>query len=121
MFKSGISVPGLILSYFFSSLLSDIYFKLIDQPNRNSHNLMKSNLVGSPSIVFHRFHKVDETYIRKRKPLTQNFAKAYLDLTLMYFSFVGDFPRHALWSFCPLFLGNKLSTKNCPKLWLFGF
>ena len=66
IFKSAISVPGLTLSYLFSLLSSDIYFKLIDQSNHDLYNLMKSNLVGGPSIVFHRFHKVDETYIRKR-------------------------------------------------------
>ena len=76
MFKSTISVPGLTLSYLFSLLPSDICFKLIDQSNRYLHNLIKSNLVSGPCIVFHRFRKVDETYIRKGETLTQNFTKA---------------------------------------------
>ena len=79
MFKSAISVPRFTLSYLFSLLHSDIYFKLINQSNHDLHNLMKSNLVGSPSIVFHRFHKVDETYIREGETLHPKLCKSLFE------------------------------------------
>ena len=112
MFKSAISVPGLTLSYLFSLLPSDIYFKLIDQSNHDLHYLMKSNLVGGPSIVFHRFHKVDETYIREGETLHPKLCKSLFgfDANALY-----------LWAIsqgmpCGHFVRYPLETNFRPKI-----
>ena len=64
MFKSAISVPGLTLNYLFSLLPPDVYFTLISNQNRDLHSLFEENLVGGPSIVFHRYHEKDLTFLR---------------------------------------------------------
>ncbi len=63
MFKTSISVPGLSMKYLFQTLPQDIAFSLIDDKNKDLYHLMKPNIVGGPSIVFHRHHKKDKTYI----------------------------------------------------------
>ena len=62
MFKDGISVPGLTLKYMFKDL--PVYFTLTDEKNKDVHQLLKDNIVGGPSIVFHRHHEKDVTHIR---------------------------------------------------------
>ena len=64
MFKSVISVPGLTLNYLFFLLPPDVYFTLISNQNRYLHSLFKENLVGGPSIVFHRYHEKNLTSLR---------------------------------------------------------
>jgi hypothetical protein len=60
MFKDGISVPGLTLKYMFQDLPD--YFTLPDEKNKDLYDLCKNNIVGGPSIVFHRYHEKDKTY-----------------------------------------------------------
>ena len=120
MFKSAISVPGLTLSYLFSLLPSNSYFKLIDQSNHDSHNLMKSNLVGVPCIVFYRFQKLDKTYISAREPLTLNFARAYLDLTPIHF-ICGRFRKTCPVVILPVIPRKQTFDQKLPKgmvIWL---
>jgi hypothetical protein len=62
MFKDGISVPGLTLRYMFQDLPD--YFTLPDEKNKDLYELYKNNIVGGPSIVFHRYHEKDKTFIR---------------------------------------------------------
>jgi hypothetical protein len=62
MFKDGISVPGLTLKYMFQDL-SD-YFTVPDEKNKDLYDLYKNDIVGVPSIVFHRYHEKDKTFIR---------------------------------------------------------
>jgi len=33
---------------------------------KDFYELMRTNLVGRPSIVFHRYHKVNEIFIREK-------------------------------------------------------
>lgn len=54
MLRQGISIPGVTLTYLFKNLPSGIYFSLFDEKNKDLHKLFKSNLVGGPSIIFHR-------------------------------------------------------------------
>ena len=61
MFKDGISVPGLTLKYMFQGL--KYYFTLPDKRNKD----LKDNIVGGPSIVFHRYHEKGRTFIRPTK------------------------------------------------------
>ncbi|XP_078601001.1 uncharacterized protein LOC144876010 [Branchiostoma floridae x Branchiostoma japonicum] len=62
MFKDGISVPGLTLKYLFMNLPRDTYFTVPD--NEDVYRLYKDNIVGGPSIIFHRYHEKGKTYIR---------------------------------------------------------
>ncbi|KAI8519519.1 hypothetical protein Bbelb_027760 [Branchiostoma belcheri] len=65
MLKDGISVPGLTLKYLFMNLESDTYFTLVD--NEEVYKLFKQNIVGGPSIIFHRYHQKGETFIRQKE------------------------------------------------------
>lgn len=62
MFKDGISVPGLTLKYMFQDL--PFYFTLATEKYKDVYHLLKNNIVGGPSIVFHRYHEKDVTSIR---------------------------------------------------------
>ena len=63
MFKDGFSVPGLTLKYLFKT--SHSTFCLFDKKNSDLHDLIKSNNVGGPSIIFHRYHEADTTKLRE--------------------------------------------------------
>ena len=62
IFKDGINVPGLTLKYMFQDLPD--YFTLPDEKNKDFYQLYNNNIVGGPSIVFHRYHERDVTTIR---------------------------------------------------------
>ena len=62
MFKDGISVPGLVLKYMFQDLPD--YFTVPDEKKKDLNDLYKNNIVSSTSIVFHRYHEKDKTFIR---------------------------------------------------------
>ncbi|KAI8484950.1 hypothetical protein Bbelb_373570 [Branchiostoma belcheri] len=64
MFKDGISVPGLTMKYLFMDL-DDTYFTCMD--NEDVYKLFKNNIVGGPSIIFHRHHQKGVTCIRERE------------------------------------------------------
>jgi hypothetical protein len=55
IFKDGISVSGLVLKYMFQDLPD--YFTLPDEKNKDLYQLYKDNIIGGPSIVFHRYHE----------------------------------------------------------------
>lgn len=65
MLKDGISVPGLTLKYLFKGLPYDVYFTMFDKHNSDLYHLVKSNIVGGPSIIYHRFHEKDVTKLRE--------------------------------------------------------
>ena len=64
MLKDGISVPGLTLRYLFKTLPKHVYFSLIRRQDADLHDKIRSQIVGGPSIVFHRYHAKDETKLR---------------------------------------------------------
>ncbi|XP_071805255.1 uncharacterized protein [Asterias amurensis] len=68
MFKDGISAPGLSLRYLFQSMPGDDFFTLIEAKHKDFYHTLKDNIVGGPSIVFHRYHEKGETKIRGGKP-----------------------------------------------------
>ncbi len=65
MFKDTISWPGLVYKMFLSC--TEEKFSLFKEEDKDLFYLLKRNIVGGPSIVFHPFHKVDETRIRGGK------------------------------------------------------
>ena len=64
MFKDGVSVPGLTLLYLFNELPSNTFFTVFNQTNSDLHLLVKDNIVGGPTIIYHRYHEKDVTKIR---------------------------------------------------------
>ena len=67
MLRQGISIPGVTLTYLFTTLESGIFFSLFDEKNKDLYTLFKKNMVGGPSIIFHRYHEKDKTKIRERE------------------------------------------------------
>ena len=63
MFKDAFSVPGLTLKYLFKT--SHSTFSLYDKKNSDLHDLIKSNNVGGPSIIFHCYHESGTTKLRE--------------------------------------------------------
>ena len=64
MFKQGISVPGLTLLYLFNDLPEKTYFTIFNDKNKDLHDLVKDNICGGPSIIFHRYHEKGITSLR---------------------------------------------------------
>ena len=67
MFKQGISVPGLTLLYLFNDLLEKTYFTIFNEKNKDLHDLVKDNIVGGHSIIFHRYHEKGVTTLRQNE------------------------------------------------------
>ena len=65
IFKDGISVPGLALSYMFNDLPPNTFFTVFNETSKDLHHLVKDNIVGEPAIIFHRYHEKDVTKIRR--------------------------------------------------------
>ncbi len=64
MFRSVIFVPGLSLQHLFLTKPRDAYFSLIDPRNKDQYHKIRNNIVGGPSIIFHRYHETGKTPIR---------------------------------------------------------
>ena len=64
IFKDGISVPGLALSYMFNDLPPNTFFTAFNETSKDLHHLVKYNIVGGPAIIFHPYHEKGVTKIR---------------------------------------------------------
>mgnify|MGYP006375582401 FL=1 len=64
IFKQAISVPGVTLRYLFKSIPRDTYFSLFNEKQKDVHQLLRDNLTGGPSIIFHRYHEKNQTFVR---------------------------------------------------------
>ena len=68
MFRGGISVPGLTLLYLFNDLPPETYFTVFNEKTQTDlHKLLTDNIVGGPSVIFHRFHEKEVTNIRQHE------------------------------------------------------
>ena len=70
MLKQGVSIPGVTLLYLFNTLPSDTFpsetfFTLFPEKDKDLYYLFRDNMVGGPSIIFHRYHEKDKTKIRQ--------------------------------------------------------
>lgn len=54
MLRQGISIPGVTLTYLFMTLETGIFFSLFNEKNKDLYYTFKKNMVGGPSIIFHR-------------------------------------------------------------------
>ena len=65
MLKNAIGVPGLCLQYLFNTLPKDTYFALLDgEDEEELQTKIRQSIIGGPSVVIHRFHEKDKTFIR---------------------------------------------------------
>ena len=64
LLKDGLGIPGLTLRYLFQTLPGDMYFSLINHKHRDLHSLLREQIVGGPSLVFHRYHEKGVTRVR---------------------------------------------------------
>ena len=67
MLRQGISIPGITLTYLFTTLEPGIFFSLFDEKNKDLYTLFKNNMVGGPSIIFHRYLEAGKTKIREQE------------------------------------------------------
>lgn len=67
MLKDAISLPGLAVRWKFAETkMKEFDIPLLSKPNADLYSKVKSNIVGGPSIVFHRYHESGKTRIRER-------------------------------------------------------
>ena len=72
LFKTSISVPGVARQLLYrTSEQFGSHFALIDKFNTDLYKMLKANIAGGPSIVFHRNHVKGETKIRGDGSLCQ--------------------------------------------------
>ena len=64
MFKDSVSLPGLIQKYLFMHLSPGEYFVGFGKEQKHLTKLLHDNIVGGPSIIFHRYHEKDVTLIK---------------------------------------------------------
>jgi very-short-patch-repair endonuclease len=67
LFKNVISAPGIARKVLFDDAGEAAHFALPDKWNINLYETLKKNLVGGPSIIFHRHQENGKTFIRNRK------------------------------------------------------
>ena len=68
VFKDSISVPGVARKMLFSAAMKQrASFSLINAKNKDLYHTINRNIVGGPSIIFSRFHKRDDTFIRNNE------------------------------------------------------
>ena len=78
IFKSCISIPSVARRLLFETAKKEgAHFSLIDTKNKDLFDLIKSNLTGGLSAVFHRHQKAGETFVDKKK---ENICKQILGL-----------------------------------------
>ncbi len=65
VFQDNVSVPGISRRLLYDSgIKQGATFSLLDKGDKDLYDALKANLIGGPSIVFCRHHKVGETFIR---------------------------------------------------------
>ncbi|KAJ8048029.1 hypothetical protein HOLleu_00186 [Holothuria leucospilota] len=72
-FKDGISVPGLTMKYLFQAA-EDEPCALFDEKNKDLYYTFRANLVGGPSIIFHRYQEKGKTKIRNTDNVCQKIV-----------------------------------------------
>ena len=67
MLRHGISIPGICMRFLFKSLPRETYFTLFGEKDKDLYHMVRSNIVGGPSIIFHRYHEAETTLLRTNK------------------------------------------------------
>ena len=61
------SVPGLTLRYVFKTMAKSNFFSLSHEKDKDLHEKLRKQVVGGPSIIFHRYHE-------KGSPLSEDIT-----------------------------------------------
>ena len=64
IFKDSISLPGLTQRYLFKNLDSNDYFVGFGREHKHLYKTLRENIVGGPSIIFHRYQERGVTKIK---------------------------------------------------------
>ncbi|KAL8603786.1 hypothetical protein ACOMHN_058521 [Nucella lapillus] len=83
MLKDAIGVPGLTLRYLFKTLPSDTFVSLVWEKHKDFHQLLREQMVGGPSIIFHRYHEKGITTLRGPEGRTVSCLEGY-DANALY-------------------------------------
>lgn len=80
--KLGFTLPGVALYKAFMYLDKDTYFTQFNRKDAYIERCIRENIVGGASIAFHRYHKANETFIKK----SENICKKIIsyDLNSLY-------------------------------------
>ena len=105
-------VDGYVSIY--QSIVNSLCVQVIDEDNRELHQLFRDNLVGGPSIVFHRYHSKGETTLRPAEmiadPKTCQIIQGY-DANALYLYL--HYARHARWSSHQKTSGKRIPSVTC--------
>ena len=67
MFKDGLTLPGLTLKFLFQNTeKAATPYVLFSKQEQDIHDMVRQNLVGGPSIIFHRHHVSGVSKLRER-------------------------------------------------------
>ena len=83
MFRDAISVTGVTLKYLFKTLPPGVHFSLCSKRGEALHKIIRDNIVGGPSIIFHRYHEKGQTFIRGNRDKVVQGIKGY-DANALY-------------------------------------
>ncbi|GFO22439.1 hypothetical protein PoB_004894400 [Plakobranchus ocellatus] len=64
MLKDAVSVPGLTLGYLFKTMPRAYFFSLIREKDKDLHEELRKQIVGGPSMIFHRYLEKGITKLR---------------------------------------------------------
>jgi G:T-mismatch repair DNA endonuclease (very short patch repair protein) len=64
MFKDAMTLPGLTHKFLMSK--TDATFSVFNNGNKDVYNTLRKNVVGGPSVVYHRHHAKNKTKIKER-------------------------------------------------------
>lgn len=91
IFKACISAPGAARYLLFRhGRMNGAAFALLDKRDEDLYRTIQAGIVGGPSLVFHRYHKVGETCIRG---MSENTCKSIIgfDSNALYLYAIGEF------------------------------
>ena len=93
MAKDAVGTPGIAMRFLFSSMKQGDFFSLVNEREKDMHQMMRDQIVGGASLVFTRYHEKDVTKIR----YTENTTSCVLgfDCNALYLSAImGPMPTH---------------------------
>ncbi|GFN84136.1 hypothetical protein PoB_001064200 [Plakobranchus ocellatus] len=92
LLKDGLSVPGITLKYMFKTIESKAIFSLFSEEEKDLHSLLRDNITGGASLIFHRYHEKDKTFIRNNASKSCRTICGY-DANALYLSaIIRDMP-----------------------------
>jgi hypothetical protein len=104
MLRDGQSLPGLALRDLFTDLPSMSYVPRMAEVNKDMHEMLKNNIVGGPSIVYHREHTALVTKIRKRPDSPEHLVRRILGFdanSLYLWCTMQEMPTYPWWRWRP--------------------